>query len=118
MSLYQFEGNNTSTGKSKFLDAARSSNCIFTDFIERNGPIEGYGELRDKEGSALLRWDGYMITVQSPDGKPTHRVEGSFRILKGTGKFANIEGIGSFQGKMSAWTVFIIDWEGEYSLRK
>jgi len=118
MCLYRFEGNNTSMGKNKFLDNASSCNCIFADFVERNGPIEGYGELRDKEGSVILRWNGYMITVQSPDGKPTHRVKGSFRILKGTGKFANIEGIGSFQGRMSAWIVFIVEWEGEYSIRK
>jgi len=116
--LYRFDGNNKSTGQNSFMDGASSCNCIFADFIERNGPIQGYGKLSNQGGSALLRWEGYMTTVKSPDGKPAHRLEGSFRILRGTGKFAHIEGLGTFQGKMSAWTVFIVEYEGEYSLRK
>lgn len=116
--LYRFDGNNKSTGQNSFMDNADSCNCIFADFIDRNGPVQGYGKLSNQGGSALLRWEGYMTTVKSPDGKPAHRLEGSFRLLKGTGKFANIEGLGTFQGKMSAWTVFIVEYEGEYSIRK
>jgi hypothetical protein len=118
MGLYTFEGTNHSKGTSSFMHHAAVSECIFTDVVERTGPIQGYATMSREEGSAILKWSGYWTTVYSADGSSLMQFEGSFNIVKGTGQYANIEGTGTFEGKMTGPFVQVMEWQGEYSIRE
>ena len=116
--LYSFEGHNWSTGKSSFMNEATMTHWIFADAVKRNGPIQGYTTMSNQGGSVLLKLRGHWTTIESADGSPLSQFEGTFLIEKGTGQFANIEGTGTFTGKMTTPFVQVVEWEGEYSIRK
>jgi hypothetical protein len=44
--------------------------------------------------------------------------EGLFRIVKGTGRYARIQGTGTFKGRMTTPIVQVEEWEGECSIEK
>ena len=116
--LYSFEGNNRSTGKSSFMDHATATHWVFADAVNRNGLIQGYTRLSNQGGSALLKFSGHWTTIECADGSPLSEFEGSFIIEKGTGEFVSIEGTGTFMGKMTTPFVQVVEWEGEYRIRK
>jgi hypothetical protein len=116
--LYVFEGNNKGTCKSGFMNDAATTEWIFADAVKRNGPIQGYTSMSNQCGSVLLKLNGHWTTIECADGSPLSQFEGSFIIEKGTGQFANIEGTGTFTGKMTTAFVQVVEWEGEYSIRK
>ena len=118
LSLYVFEGNNKGTCKSGFMNDATTTEYIFADAVKRNGPIQGYTTMSNQGGSVLLKLSGHWTTMECADGSPLSQFEGTFLIEKGTGQFANIEGTGTFTGKMTTPFVQVVEWEGEYSIRK
>jgi len=118
LGLYVFEGSNKGTCKSGFMNDAATTEWIFADVVKRNGPIQGYTSMSNQCGSVLLKLSGHWITIECADGSPLSQFEGSFIIEKGTGQFANIEGTGTFTGKMTNPFVQVVEWEGEYSIRK
>jgi len=116
--LYSFEGHNWSTGKSSFMNEATMTQWIFADAVKRNGPIQGYTILSSGEGKVVLKWSGHWTTIDSEDDSSLSEFGGSFVIEKGTGQFANIEGAGTFIGKMTNPFVQVVEWEGEYRIRE
>jgi hypothetical protein len=116
--LYAFEGTNHSTGKDTFMHHAYVTHCIFADAVERNGPIQGYTTMSGQEGTALLKWNGQWTTTRSADGSSVSVFEGLFRIVKGTGRYARIQGTGTFKGRMTTPIVQVEEWEGECSIEK
>jgi uncharacterized protein affecting Mg2+/Co2+ transport len=81
------------------------------------GDIEGHIiMLNEFEGINVST--GKNATTISPEGKPVTTLEGSWTYTKGTGKYENIQGSGSYKGKLISRTIFIIEWEGEYFIKK
>ena len=118
ISLYEYEGTNVSTGKEKFMDGAQVFGLGFADIVMGNGPFQGYGKMSTNGDVIFWKEQGKTATTLSPKGKPVDTFEGSFTFTKGTGKYENIQGSGTFKGKFISRTIWIAEWEGEYFIKK
>jgi hypothetical protein len=45
-------------------------------------------------------------------------MEGTFSYTKGTALFENIQGGGTYKGKYISEKTYIVEWEGEYFIKK
>lgn len=116
--LNEFEGFNVSTGKDKFMDGALDVAMGFSDLVMGNGTDQGYGNMSLNGDVIFWKHQGNIATTISPEGKPVTTFEGTTSFIKGTGKYKNIQGIGTYKGKTMSTTIFIIEWEGEYFIKK
>ena len=116
--MSEFEGINVSTGKNKFMDGAQDVCMGFDDLAKGNGPHQGYGKMSLNGDAVFWKHQGKTATTISSKGKPTTTFEGSFTYTKGTGIYENIQGSGTYKGKLISRTIFIIEWEGEYFINK
>jgi len=115
--LEEFEGFNVSTGEEKFMDGAQDVTRGFGDFVMGNGPIQVYGKLSLNGDIVFYKFQGMVAPTLSPEGKPVNGFEVSFTYTKGTGKYENIQGSGTYKGFTSGGTL-IGEWEGEYFIKK
>ena len=118
ISLSEFEGINVSTGKNKFMDGAQYTGMGFDDLVMGNGPHLGYGNLSLNGDVVFWKHQGKTVTTLSPEGKPVTTFEGSYTWTKGAGKYDNIQGSGTYKGKLISRTIFIIETEGEYFIKQ
>ena len=118
ISLSEYDGFNVSTGKNKFMDGAQDVGMGFSDLVKGNGPQQGYGNFSLNGDVIFWKHNGKIATTLSPEGKPVTTFEGSWTYTKGTGKYENIQGSGTYKGKLISRTIFIIEWEGEYFINK
>ncbi len=114
ISLGESEGTNVSTGKHKFMDGAQVVNMSFGDLVKGNGPHQGYLKLTKKGNAVFCKWEGKVTTK----GTSMPTFEGTFSYIKGTGKFENIEGDGTYKGKYISKTIYTVEWKGQYSIKK
>ena len=67
------------------------------DFIDSNGPFQGYTTLNYKDGSmTLVKYEGEM---SKPEGASLPTLKGKGDFIKGTGKYEGIKGNVSFTGE-------------------
>ena len=118
ISLCEYEGTNVSTGKDKFMDGAQDFGMGFIDLIMGNGTFQGYAKLSLNGDVVFWKEQGKIATALSPKGKPVITFEGSFTYTKGTGKYENIQGSGTYKGKYISKTITIVEWEGVYFIKK
>jgi hypothetical protein len=116
--LSEYEGFNVSTGKNKFMDGALDVGIIFSDLIKGNGSTQGYGNFSLNGDVIFWKSQGKAVTTLSSEGKPVTTAEGSWTYTKGTGKYENIQGSGTYKGKFFSMTISIYEWEGEYFIKK
>ena len=112
------EGINVSTGKKKFMDGAKVVAVEFGDYVEGNGPNLGYGKMTLNGDVVFWKSEGKSITTLSPDGTPITTFEGTYTVIKGAGQYENIQGSGTFKGKLISATKAIYEWEGESFIKK
>lgn len=118
ITLSEYEGFNVSTGKDKFMDGALDVAMGFSDLVMGNGTDQGYGKFSLNGDVIFWKHQGNIATTISPEGKPVSTAEGSWTWIKGTGKYENIQGSGTYKGKFMSRSIFIVDWEGEYFIKK
>ncbi len=118
ITLNEFEGFNVSTGEEKFMDGALDVGMGFDDLVMGNGTHEGYGNFSLNGDVIFWKHQGNTATTISPEDKPVTTFEGSWTWTKGTGKYENIQGSGTYKGKLMSKTIFIMDWEGVYFIKK
>ncbi len=116
--LSEFEGSNVSTGEKKLMDGALDVGMTFADIVKGNGPHQGYGKMSMNGDVIFWKHQGKTVTTLSPEGKPVTTLEGSYTWTKGAGKYENIQGSGTYKGKTISKTISIIEWEGEYFIKK
>jgi len=110
--LSESKGTDATTG-AQFVSTA------FGDYIKGNGPHWGYGKAIDPDGDVTFStFKSKFTTTLSPEGKPITTFEGTWSFTKGTGKYENAQGGGTFKGKVIGPGIFTYDWEGEYSIKK
>ena len=114
LNLYENRGAGVgSVGESTFVAKGTS------DLIKGNGTHKGYYKNTDKDGNAFFtRWQGKVSTTKSPEGKPIMTWEGTWSYVKGTGKWKNVEGGGTYKGGFIARGVYVNYIEGEYFIKK
>ena len=118
LSLAEYEGTNVSAGAHEFMDGAQVVNMGLSDLVKGNGTHYGYLEFAKKGDAVFAKWQGKVATVLSAEGTPITAFEGTFSYTKGTGRFENIQGSGSYKGKFISKTIYTTDWEGEYFIEK
>ena len=118
LSIGKMEGINVSTGKNKFMDGAKAAAVSGGDYVEGNGPNLGYGNMTLNGDVVFWKNEGKSITTLSPDGTPITTFEGTYTVIKGAGQYENIQGSGTFKGKLISATKVIYEWEGEYFIKK
>ena len=93
MSILQNKG---VTSDGKFVRYFTTRN----DLIKGNGTLSGYGKYVEvKDGDAIfVKFDGSVSTIKSPEGKLKITFKGPYSYTKGTGKYENIQGGGTFSG--------------------
>ncbi len=112
------EGPNVSIAEQEFMEGARTVNHSFSDLVGGNGPHQGYVEFAKNGDTAFAKWQGKVTTVISAEGAPVITVEGTTTWIKGTGKFENIQGTGTYNGAFISKTEYEVEWEGEYSIKE
>jgi hypothetical protein len=89
------------------------------DLIKGNGPFNGYVKYVDRNGNKYFsKYNGMLTTTKSKEGKPIASIKGTYSYIKGTGKFENIQGGGTFKGNFIGKGIYTVDSEGEYVIKK
>jgi hypothetical protein len=104
----------TSDGKFTRYFTSRS------DLIKGNGTLSGYGKYVEvKDGDAyFVKFEGLVSTTKSPEGKLKITFKGTYSYTKGTGKYENIQGGGTFNGAYIGPGILYVDVEGDYVIKK
>jgi hypothetical protein len=89
------------------------------DLIKGNGPYNGYMKYVAKGGNTYIsKYEGMLTTTKSKEGKPIVTFKGTYSYIKGTGKFENIQGGGTYKGAFIGKGIYTMDAEGEYFIKK
>jgi hypothetical protein len=112
------EGFNISTGKDKFMDGAEYAYEAFGDYVKGNGPHVVYSKMNLNGDTVFTKSEGKTKTTFSPKGKPITTVEGTVTFTKGTGMYEGIQGSGTYKGKFISSNIMVVEWEGEYFIKK
>ena len=114
MSSYEAKGAGTgSVGDFTFFNQGMS------DLVKGNGTNFGYYKQTDKDGHvSFSKWQGKVTTTKSPEGKPIMKFGGTWSFTKGTGKWENVQGGGTYKGWFIGQGIYTNINEGEYSIKK
>ncbi len=116
--LNKMEGTNTSKCEHEFMEGAKIITTGFADYIKGNGMHWGYNCMALEGDKIFAEYKGKTTTVLSEEGKPIVTLEGKFKMVKGTGKYENIQGGGTYKAKLVSETELVNEWEGEYFIKK
>lgn len=90
-----------------------------SDYVKGNGTHIGYSKIVYPNGDITFnKFEGKTTTTLSPEGKPLVTVEGNMNFTRGTGKFENIQGDGTYKGKMIGPGILSYEWQAEYIIKK
>lgn len=112
------EGKNVNTGEHAFMDGAQIINMSYSDLIQGNGVHQGHVKFTKNGDAIYAKWEGKVTTVQTTEGAPATSFEGILTYTKGTGKFENIKGNGTFKGEFISKTEYFTEWQADYSIEK
>jgi len=124
MNVDDIEGHAISISELKGVDVVTGDHFVSMSLndgvIGGTGTIKGYSKIIDKDGDVRFETIETKTTfILSPEGKPIGvTMESTFSFTKGTGKWENIHGGGTGKGKFIAPEIFMVDWEGEYFIKK
>ena len=116
LSLSISEGKNVNTGEHAFMEGAQTVNMSYGDLIKGSGIHHGYIKFTKNGDAIYAKWEGKVTTVQTTEGAPATSFEGILAYTKGTGKFENIKGNGTYKGEFISKTEYLVEWQTEYSL--
>jgi hypothetical protein len=104
----EFDGNQLFENSSLL----RTSIC---DLTRGRGTCFGYHIFESSDGDQLLaKFSGMVLPDSNVDKKPPAQVmRGTWVYVKGTGKFTDIKGGGSYRGHYISSTEYVLEWSGE-----
>ena len=114
LNLYEAKGAGTgSNGGFTFVNQGMS------DLVKGNGTHHGYYKATDKDGHFYYtKWQGQVTTTKSPEGKPIVKFGGTWSFTRGTGKWENTQGGGTYKGWFIGPGIYTVITEGECSNKK
>ncbi len=115
--LGRVEGRNRSSGPTPYMDGGAVRNLEFADLVQGNGPHQGYILMSKDADSVISKWSGRVSTTLSADKKPITTFEGTWTKVKGTGRYQDASGSGTYKGHFTSQTEYTVDWKGELSSR-
>ncbi len=113
----ELTGTNKSTDGSGYMDNAVVDNRENGQLFQGNGPHTGYYSMTKGADSTTALWKGQVTTVLAEDGSPRTSFKGTWEYVNGAGKYAGIKGTGNYSGYFTSKTTYIVDWNGEYSVK-
>ena len=117
LTLEEGEGTHKSTGEHSFLDGAQVTIMGMADHINGTGVGQGYAKIMLGKDAVYLKHEGKVSTQPPKQGIRNTTFEGIFSFYQGTGRFKNIQGTGTYQGRYISKTIYILEWEGEYRIK-
>jgi hypothetical protein len=113
--LGRAQGVNRSTGATNYMDKGKVTNFEFADLIQGNGPQQGYISMSQGADTVISKWSGKVTTVLSADKTPVTTMQGTWTKAKGTGRYADASGKGTYKGHFTSQTEYTVEWSGEIS---
>ena len=113
--LGKVQGVNRSTGPTAYMDQAQVTSLEFGDLVQGNGRHQGYITFAQGADTVISQWSGKVSTTLAPDKSPRTSFEGTWTKVKGTGRYGEITGKGTYQGHFISRTEYVCDWNGEIS---
>ena len=87
--------------------------------MPKGGAIQGWSTAIFPNGDKnFTRFEGRMEGKVGPNGQPAMLMHGTWKFVSGTGKWAGVQGGGTFKGQYLGKNIYTYDWQGEYSIKK
>ena len=124
MKLDDTEGHILNSHESKGAGTGSAGGFTFinqgmSDLVKGNGTHFGYYKATDKDGHVyFVKWQGKVTTTMSSEGRPNVQFGGTWSFTKGTGKWENVQGGGTYKGGFIGQGIFTNTTEGEYFIKK
>jgi hypothetical protein len=109
------QGVNRSTGPTPYMDGGAVTNYEFADLTQGNGPQQGYISMSQGADSMISKWSGKVSTTLSSDKTPSTTLKGTWTKVRGTGRYRDVAGRGTYRGRFTSQTEYMVDWKGELS---
>jgi hypothetical protein len=101
--VYLFVRRDTTTSSDPDWDGTEEMNYGQGDAVAGTGTHRGYVRRLHKNGDITYgSYEGMHKTTVKEDGSSETTWEGTYKITGGTGKFKNIQGGGTYRGKVTA----------------
>ncbi len=113
--LGRVEGVNRSTGATPYMDKGKVTNFEFADLVQGNGPQQGYISMSQGADTMISKWSGKVTTTLSPEKTPITTMEGTWTKVKGTGRYEDADGKGTYKGHFTSQTEYTVEWSGQIS---
>ena len=117
LTLEEGEGTHKSTGEHSILDGARVTLMGMADHVKGNGVGQGYAKIMLGKDIVYLKHEGKVSTKPPKQGIRNTTFEGTFSFYQGAGRFKNIQGTGTYQGRYISHTIYTLEWEGVYRIK-
>jgi hypothetical protein len=114
--LAQAKGSNQSAGPAGFMDGAEIASASMADLVAGNGSNHGYDVQVSGGDTVFTKWTGVVTTVLSPEKIPLTSLRGTWTKNRGTGRYAGIKGSGTYQGRFTSPTEYVVEWNGEITV--
>ena len=80
--------------------------------VDGSGPHQGSITLSDGTSRLICAWKGRVTTVLGADKLPRSMSEGTWTVVRGTGRYANAAGQGTYTGRYVSSTTSVMTWAG------
>ena len=116
--LAQAKGSNRSPGPDGFMDSAEIVSVSMADLVAGNGSNHGYDVQIGDGDSVFTHWSGVVATLLSPDKTLQTSFHGTWTKNRGTGRYLGIKGAGTYQGRFTSPTAYVVEWRGKITVPK
>jgi hypothetical protein len=115
LSIGQARGTNRSTGETGYMDGAQLRMIQTEDLTRGTGTAEGYSSLVSGADTAWLKSAGRVTTIASAEKGVLITFEGTWTVVKATGKYQGRTGSGTYRGRFISPIEYVVEWEGTLS---
>jgi hypothetical protein len=115
LSIGQARGTNRSTGETGYMDGAQLRMIQTEDLTQGTGTAEGYSSLVSGADTARLKSAGRVTTIASAEKGVLITFEGTWTVVKATGKYQGRTGSGTYRGRFISPIEYVVEWEGTLS---
>ena len=110
--LSEAQGSNTNTGDWVFMDGADCISRTQLDLIKGNGVQNGYFIMSKDGNQTIVKYEGVVKTVLSPENKPLISFKGTWAYYKCSGIYEGCQGQGGYNGKYISEIEYIAEFNG------
>ncbi len=116
LALQIFEGTNTNTSDTDFMDNAPVTAKSTADLTKGDGNVNAYVKFGAGNEYIYSKNSHEVETLMTNEGTRMTRFSGVFNFISGTGKYKGIQGAGTYEGRFTDENTITVEWNGEYTL--